>query len=189
LADRLLRLKDPRGKPVADSSIVTGNTRILCSRRMSQTSGEKCDVLLVPGPRISGLAFAADSSARILLVMPQQLQLEYFVVRYQPNLVHEKFVNIGLVMVALGNADFGDVRFLKNWTPVLRLDPNADTEVLTEFATDVGEQIRNREKREQMLQQMKESFSNIIQLSASRVCVSEDPTSELEKLSAQYLPD
>jgi hypothetical protein len=38
-------------------------------------------------------------------------------VRYQPNLVHEEFVNIGLVMVALDNADFGDVRFLENWTP------------------------------------------------------------------------
>ena len=119
--------------------------------------------------------------------MRRQVQLEYFVVRYQPDVVHEKFINIGLVMIALGNADFGDVRFLKDWTPVLRFDPNADTETLMEFATDVGEQIRNREKRRQMLQLMKESFSNSIQLSTPRVCVCEDPVAELDKLSARYL--
>lgn len=154
---------------------------------MCQTPGETCDGLLVSG-RASGLTLAADSSARILLVMEQHVQLEYFVVRYQPDVVFEKFINIGLVMVALGNADFGDVRFLKNWTPVLRFDPNADMELLKEFATDIGEQIRNREKREQMLQLMKESFSNSIQLSTPRVCVCEDPVTELEKLSALYLP-
>ena len=120
--------------------------------------------------------------------MRRQVQLEYFVVRYQPDVVYEKFINIGLVMIALGNARLRDVRFLKNWTPVLRLDPNADTEVLMEFATDVGEQIRNREKRKQMLQLMKESFSNSIQLSTPHVCVCEDPVAELDKLSARYLP-
>jgi hypothetical protein len=120
--------------------------------------------------------------------MQQQLQLEYFVVRYQPDAVHDNFINIGLVMVALGNADFGDVRFLKNWTPVLLFDPNADLEFLKEFATDIEEQIRNREKREQMLQLMKDSFSNSIRLSTPRVCICEDPLTELDKLSTRYLP-
>jgi hypothetical protein len=123
-----------------------------------------------------------------LLMMRQQFQLEYFVLRYAPDVVRENFINIGVVMVALGGADFGDVHFLKNWTPVLRFDPDADIEFLKAFAKEVAEQIRNREKREQMLQQMKESFSNSIQLSTPRVCVSEDPLSELEQLSAQYLP-
>ncbi|MGA3091544.1 MAG: DUF3037 domain-containing protein [Terriglobales bacterium] len=118
----------------------------------------------------------------------RQFELEYFVVRYQPNVLHEGFINIGLVMVAIGNADFGDVRFLKNWNPILRLDPNADLELLKDFATDMGEQIRDPEKRVQMLLLMKSSFSNIIQLSTPRVCVSDDPPSELDKLTWQYLP-
>jgi hypothetical protein len=121
-------------------------------------------------------------------MVQQQLQLEYFVLRYVPNVVLENSINIGVVMVALGGADFGQVRVLKNWTPVLRFDPNADMDFLQAFASDIEEQIGKRGKREQMLQHLKESFSNSIQLSTPQVCVSEDPLSELEKLSSQYLP-
>jgi hypothetical protein len=120
--------------------------------------------------------------------MQHQFQLECFVLRYSPDVVGERFINIGLVMVALGGADFGKVRFLKNWTPVLRFDPDADVDFLKTFAKDIREQILNPERREQILQQMKESFSNSIQLSTLQVCVSENPISEFEKLSAEYLP-
>lgn len=120
--------------------------------------------------------------------MQQKFQLEYFVLRYAPNVVDGTFINIGLVMIALGDADFGDVRFLKDWRPVLDFDPDADMDFLRAFAGDIREQIRSRENREPMLQQMRESFSNSIQLSTPRVCVSEDPLSELDRLSAQYLP-
>ena len=51
---------------------------------------------------------------------------------------------------------------------VLDFDPNADMDFLTAFARDIREQIRNRENREQMLQQMKEFFSNSIQLSTPK---------------------
>lgn len=120
--------------------------------------------------------------------MQQQFRLEYFVLRYVPNVVREDSINIGLVMIALGDADFGEARFLKNWTPVLDFDPNADVDFLKAFARDIREQIRSQENRKQMLQQMKESFSNNIQLSTSRECVAQDPLSELEQLSVQYLP-
>jgi hypothetical protein len=119
--------------------------------------------------------------------MRQQLQLEFFVLRYVPAVIREEFINIGVVMTALGDADFGEVRFLKNWTPVLRLDPNADLDFLDVFAMDTRERVRNKEKREQMLEQMWESFSNSIQLSMPVTCSCEDPISELERLSAQYL--
>jgi hypothetical protein len=122
------------------------------------------------------------------MMQQPQIQLEYFVLRYVPNVVCENCINIGVVMVALGGADFGQVRFLGNWTHVLRLDPNADVDLLKALATNIREQIGNREKREQMLQNMKESFSNSIQLSEPQICVSDDPSSELEKLSSQYLP-
>jgi len=129
-----------------------------------------------------------DSSARILSPMQRQLQLQYFVLRYAPNVVSENSINIGVVMVALGSADFGQVRFLNNWTPVLRFDPNADVDFLNAFARDIGEQVGNPGKRGYILQHMKESFSNSIQLSTPQVCISADPSSELEQLSAQYLP-
>jgi len=70
----------------------------------------------------------------------------------------------------------------------LDFDPDADLDFLKEFASDIKERIRSRKNREQLLRQMKESFSNTIQLSPPRVCVSEDAQSELERLSAEYLP-
>lgn len=114
-------------------------------------------------------------------------QIEYFVVRYQPDVVQENFINIGVVMVGIGDTDFGDARFLTNWTPVLSIDPDADTELLKECAADIGDQIRNRRQRRQILKMMMESFSNCIQLSRPRVCVCEDPLTKLDKLSVRYL--
>jgi len=129
-----------------------------------------------------------DSSARIPLMMQRKLQLECFVLRYVPNAVRETSINIGVVMVALDGAYFGQVRFLKNWIPVLRFDPNADLNYLKAFARDIREQIDNPQKRQQMLQQMKQTFSNSIQLSTPQICFAEDPLSELEKMCSQYLP-
>jgi len=114
-------------------------------------------------------------------------RIEYFVVSYQPEVAHKNSINIGVVMVGLGDTDFGDARFLTDWASVLRIDPDADTELLTELATDIGQQIRNRKERRQMLQLMMDSFSNTIQLSIRCVCVCEDPPTELDKLSTRYL--
>ena len=120
-------------------------------------------------------------------MMRPQFQLKYFVLRYTANVVSGEFLNIGLVMVALGDADFGDVRFLPSWTAVLDFDPNADVDFLNAFAEDVSKQIRRPENRGQLLQYMEDTFSNNIQLSTPRVCVSEDPDSELDRLSGEYL--
>jgi hypothetical protein len=38
-----------------------------------------------------------------------------------------------------------------------------------------------------MLEQIKESFSNSVQLSTPQTCICDDPLAELERLSLQYL--
>jgi hypothetical protein len=126
---------------------------------------------------------------KIFPMTPQRFELEYFVLRYAPQVAGEDFIDIGLVMIARGAADFGQVCFLNNWAPVLALDTDADIELLEASLKSIGEQIRNSEHREQMLQQMKESFSNVIRLSEPRVCVSENPRAEFEILRAQLLHD
>jgi hypothetical protein len=120
-------------------------------------------------------------------MMRWQLELEFFVLRDVPDVVYGRFINIGIVMTALGEVDFGAARFLNDWTAVSRFDPNADLDFLREFARDRKEWIAEREKREQMLEQIKASFSNSIQLSTPQTCVCDDPLAELERLSLQYL--
>ena len=75
-------------------------------------------------------------------MMQQKFQLEYFVLQYARNVARKEFINIGLVMFALGDVDFSEVRFLENWTPVLDFDSDADVDYLQTFAMDIREQIR-----------------------------------------------
>ena len=120
-------------------------------------------------------------------MMRLQLELECFVLRYVPGVVYGRFINIGIVVSALGDVDFGAVRFLNDWKDVSRFDPNADLDFLREFARDSKEWITEREKRQQMLEPIKESFSNSIQPSTPQTCVCDDPLAELERLSLQFL--
>ena len=120
--------------------------------------------------------------------MDQQVQVEHFALRYVPNVMSKDFVTIGLVMVALGSRDFAEARFLTDWSPVLRLDPNADLDFLNATAREIREKIRHREKREHIVQQIKDSFSNNLQISEPRVSICDDPLAQFERLSGQYLP-
>ena len=119
--------------------------------------------------------------------MDQQVQVEHFALRYVPNVMSKDFVTIGLVMVALGSRDFAEARFLTDWSPVLRLDPNADLDFLNATAREIREKIRHREKRKHIVQQIKDSFSNNLQISEPQVSLADDPLAQFERLSTQYL--
>ena len=119
--------------------------------------------------------------------MDQQVQVEHFALRYVPTVMSGDFVNIGLVMVAVDSKDFAEARFLKDWTPVLRLDPNADLDFLNAIAREISEKIRDREKRKHIVQQIKDSFSNNLQISEPQVSLADDPLAQFERLSTQYL--
>ena len=106
---------------------------------------------------------------------------------YMPNPVQDRSVDIGVAVLAIGEEDFGEVRFLKTWGPVLRLDPNADVDVLDAFVMDVKEQFRVRESRDRIVKLMKDSFSNVIRLSTIQQCTSIDPLCLLEQLSRKHL--
>lgn len=120
--------------------------------------------------------------------MSQEVQVQHFALRYVPTVVREDFVTIGLVMVGVGDVDFAEARFLKDWAPVLRLDPSADLDFLNAIAREISEKIYQREKRQDILQEIKDSFSNNVQISEPEVSISDDPLVQFEKLSAQYLP-
>ena len=114
--------------------------------------------------------------------MSQLFQLEYFFLRYVPRVTSGDFATIGLIMVGRQSTDFAMARFLKKWEPVLFIDPQADIDTLRSLATDMTEQIRNSQHRESFLRQIRDSFSNIIQLSEVTECVCDNPVMEFEAL-------
>ena len=119
--------------------------------------------------------------------MTTKIELEYFLVRYTPNALQDSFINIGLVMVGKNDADFGAVRFLDDWHPILVFDPDADIDLLKAVARDLADQITGKHTRKAIVELMKNSFSNVIRISKPTTCSSRDPEKEFDKLVRLYL--
>src|SRR5579863_8905128 len=121
--------------------------------------------------------------------MADRRQLEFFLLRYVPDAVKDEFVNIGVVMMEPGvnGGGFAEVRFTRDWRRVRCLDPQADVEMLAALEREIRGQLATTHDREVLLRRLEDSFSNMIQLSAAKGCLVEDPVREIEALASIYL--
>jgi len=116
--------------------------------------------------------------------MPRQLQ--FFTLRYTPNIVTGKFINIAVILFD-PSGGFCGVRFVSDWQQVQAFDPDADIKMLEALGREIEGQFRSG-KGEEMLKSMDDSFSNAIQLSPGTVYLVNDlPGEEIEKLAAHHL--
>ena len=103
--------------------------------------------------------------------MPEASSLKawtYFLVRYVPDTAREEFLNLGLF---LHNAEeqFLDCLFADDFRRLKRFHPQADCCFLRELQSYFEQQIQEHESNlEGYLQEMQESFSNLIQLTPPR---------------------
>ena len=111
-------------------------------------------------------------------------QCDYFVLRYAPSATSEEFVNVGVVLRerASGAARF---RMAKDWNRVRCIDPAADVETLEQVLDFVQHELDR--DREFILKRIYESFSNALQISEVKACLTEDPAAEMEMLARMYL--
>ena len=120
--------------------------------------------------------------------MSEKRQLEFFLLRYMPDAIKEEFVNIALVMIEpAANGGFADVRFAKDWRRLRCLDPEADLEILESLEREIRLQLPSLTDREALFKRLQDSFSNLIQISPLKACLSEEPAAELVVLSRMYL--
>jgi hypothetical protein len=117
--------------------------------------------------------------------MADKRQLEFFLLRYVPSAVQDEFVNVGVVMVEPG-ADFADVRFTRDWRRVRCLDPQVDIEMLEALENEIRHELRGAPTREALLKRLNDSSSNLVQLSTTKACLTEDPAKEIEMLAKLY---
>jgi hypothetical protein len=99
--------------------------------------------------------------------MADRRQLEFFLLRYVPDAVKGEFVNFGVMALANGpnGAELIDVRFTKDWSRVLGLDPQADLEVLFALEKEIRREVGRTKEQVTLLKKMEDSFSNLIQVS------------------------
>jgi Protein of unknown function (DUF3037) len=114
-------------------------------------------------------------------------QCEFFLLRYVPDLVKDEFVNIGVVL-SEPETNFTDVRFTADWSRARCLNAEADVEVLEAVRSDIRQFFSaGGSSRDEIFKIINDSFSNTIQLSPLKACVTTSPQEEIEKLAKLYL--
>jgi Protein of unknown function (DUF3037) len=121
--------------------------------------------------------------------MAPKYYLEFFLVRYMPHIVTDEFMNIGIVLFdpAEPRLGFCEARFIPNWQQLTSFDEDLDIEEMRIIASDIERQLMDPDSRGYMLQLMENSFSNVIQVSPRKACVTDNPSREFDFLAGQYL--
>jgi len=109
----------------------------------------------------------------------------YHVVRYQPNLIRDEWINIG---VLLFDPSSGRVR--QRWLEesadfarLRRLHPSADEELLLGLPAEFDRQFAGREMdAAAILEKFDETLSNAVQLSPRKGVLARDPDAALERI-------
>jgi len=99
--------------------------------------------------------------------MAEKKKVEFFLLRYVPDAVKGEFVNFGLVTIGDGEngAELTDVRFTKDRSRILCLDPGADLDVLNALQKEIQQETGNLRDRATLLRRMEDSFSGLVQIS------------------------
>jgi|SRR5579864_276806 len=118
--------------------------------------------------------------------MAERMQCRFFVLRYAPDAVKNEFINVGLVL--LPPAGSAQVRFTRDWSRVLCLDPEADVEMLQALEADLQNQLRELNgDRDLLLRRIQDSFSDAIQVSDFQACLAASVVGEADELARLYL--
>src|SRR6202049_1992046 len=113
----------------------------------------------------------------------------YHVVRYQPNLIRDEWVNIGVLLFVPGEGPAaGRVRqrWLEEPADLVRLrhrHPAADEDLLLRLPAEFDRQFAGREmEAAAILEKFDETLANAVQLAPRKGLLARDPDAELDRL-------
>src|SRR5579884_4005560 len=118
--------------------------------------------------------------------MAEKRKLEFFLLRYVPNVVTGLFVNVGLLVFAVhgDSSELVDVRYARNWERLLAEDPQDDVEALANMREELRREIGTARERAGLLRRMEDSFSGVVQISsAMRVLTEKTAAEEIEDVA------
>ena len=109
----------------------------------------------------------------------------YHVVRYQPNLIRDEWVNIGVLLLdpASGRVRQRWLEEPSDFARLRRLHPAADEELLLRLPAQFDRQFAGRElDSAAILEKFDETLSNALQLSPRKGVLTLDPDAELDRV-------
>ena len=120
--------------------------------------------------------------------MNERVPCEFSLVRYVPDPVKNEFVNIGVMLRDAARPEVAAVRFTRDWTRVRCVDPDADIAMLEAMEDEMRRRLLEANTDAvPLLKTIDDSFSHQIQMTASKACLAENLTAEMEELMRLYV--
>ena len=105
--------------------------------------------------------------------MTSSSNIEFVFLLYVPNVLSGRSVAIAAIFVDFDDLEEGicTMSVAEDWqTQVRRLDPDSDVEMLEALLTDIKHRLSSKDERPNMVRQMEDSFSNVVQISPRQKC-------------------
>jgi DUF3037 family protein len=105
--------------------------------------------------------------------MSESRNVEYCVLRYVPNVLSDKIASIAAIFIDSSDLENGICTMIlaPNWRIEAQLlDPDADLEMLEALLTEVRDRLHSKQQRGEMIRELEDSFSNIVQVSQRWKC-------------------
>lgn len=113
----------------------------------------------------------------------------YYLVRYSPNTEREEFLNVGILLHSPGE-HFMDCLFTTDFGRIKHFHPAADREFLRDLQSYFEQRIQqNEENLPAFIEEMRQSFSHIIQLAPARTILAHDASEQLQHLFERLVGD
>ena len=115
--------------------------------------------------------------------MAERKQCEFQLIRYVPDPVKNEFVNIGVLLRASAGEQ-SVLRFTRDWSRVLCLDPDADTQMFEALEIEIGQRLRSQpaDHPKPIMTLLEGSLSNGVQITETKAYLVESFVSGLEDL-------
>jgi hypothetical protein len=118
--------------------------------------------------------------------MTTSTSVEYCLLYYVPNVISDEKVSMATIFITSGDLENGvcTIIYAADWqTRVRVLDPDADLEMLEALLSDIRDRLLSPSQRSDMIHQLEDSFSNVIQISNRRECTVASSPNAIEALA------
>jgi hypothetical protein len=118
-------------------------------------------------------AALVDTNAERRNCMTSSSNVEYCFLHYVPNIVGDKSVTLAAIFIDPTDLEKGlcTMSVVANWkTKVQHLDPDGDLAMLESLLSEIRDRLLSGSERSEMIRQLEDSFSNVVQISHRRKC-------------------
>jgi hypothetical protein len=115
---------------------------------------------------------------------------EFCLLHYVPDAIGNARLSIAVIVFDMSDPETGicTMNIAPHWrTAVRRLDPDSDLEMLGALLTEIRDRLLSKDQRWDMIRQMEDSFSNVVQVSQRRKCPAGLRTEMVEDFARRLL--